>query len=57
MSRPVVAGPDLDRHRGTIAVRYLPATTSLNVCGDWYDVVDLPPDRYSAAVGYRPPPR
>ncbi|MEV8597192.1 SpoIIE family protein phosphatase [Streptomyces sp. NPDC052012] len=43
--------PDLDRHRDTIAVRYLPATTSLNVCGDWYDIVDLPPDRYSAAVG------
>ncbi|MFF4757030.1 PP2C family protein-serine/threonine phosphatase [Streptomyces sp. NPDC001292] len=34
-----------------IAVRYLPATTSLNVCGDWYDIVDLPPDRYSVAVG------
>ncbi|MCT7356090.1 SpoIIE family protein phosphatase [Streptomyces sp. 15-116A] len=43
--------PDLDRHRDTIAVRYLPAATSLNVCGDWYDVVDLPPDRYAAAVG------
>ncbi|MEU2281599.1 SpoIIE family protein phosphatase [Streptomyces sp. NPDC013178] len=43
--------PDLDRHTGHIAVRYLPATTSLNVCGDWYDVVDLPPDRYAAAVG------
>lgn len=42
--------PDLDRHHN-IAVRYLPATTSLNVCGDWYDVVDLPPDRYAAAVG------
>ncbi|MBV7695827.1 SpoIIE family protein phosphatase [Streptomyces sp. TRM70350] len=42
--------PDLDRHNN-IAVRYLPATTSLNVCGDWYDVVDLPPDRYAAAVG------
>jgi len=42
--------PDLDRH-GNIAVRYLPATASLNVCGDWYDVVDLPPDRYAVAVG------
>ena len=21
------------------------------MCGDWYDVVDLPPDRYAAAVG------
>lgn len=43
--------PDLDRHDDNIAVRYLPATTSLNVCGDWYDVVDLPPDRFAAAVG------
>ena len=43
--------PDLDRHKDNIAVRYLPATASLNVCGDWYDVVDLPPDRYAAAVG------
>jgi PAS domain S-box-containing protein len=42
--------PDLLRH-DNIAVRYLPATTSLNVCGDWYDIVDLPPDRYSVAVG------
>ncbi len=43
--------PDLDRHHDNIAVRYLPTTTSLNVCGDWYDVVDLPPDRYAVAVG------
>ncbi|MYS91948.1 MULTISPECIES: PP2C family protein-serine/threonine phosphatase [Streptomyces] len=42
---------DLTQHRDNIAVRYLPATKSLNVCGDWYDVVDLAPDRYSAAVG------
>ncbi|GGJ37416.1 SpoIIE family protein phosphatase [Streptomyces brasiliensis] len=42
--------PDLLRY-DNIAVRYLPATTSLNVCGDWYDIVDLPPDRYSVAVG------
>ncbi|MDQ0938611.1 serine phosphatase RsbU (regulator of sigma subunit) [Streptomyces sp. V1I1] len=32
-------------------MRYLPASGSLNVCGDWYDVVDLPPDRYSIAIG------
>lgn len=43
--------PDLDHHADNIAVRYLPATASLNVCGDWYDVVDLPPDRFAAAVG------
>jgi serine phosphatase RsbU (regulator of sigma subunit) len=46
----MLRSPDLDRHRD-IAVRYLPAGGSLNVCGDWYDVVDLPPDRYSIAVG------
>ncbi|MCT7351984.1 SpoIIE family protein phosphatase [Streptomyces sp. 15-116A] len=28
------------RHQGT-AVRYRPAAGSLNVCGDWYDMVDL----------------
>jgi PAS domain S-box-containing protein len=51
LQEAMLSVPDLDRHRDTIAVRYLPATTSLNVCGDWYDVADLPPDRYSAAVG------
>lgn len=29
------------RARHQIAVRYRPAVGSLNVCGDWYDVVDL----------------
>ncbi|WP_069173597.1 PP2C family protein-serine/threonine phosphatase [Streptomyces griseus] len=42
--------PDLAHHRD-VAVRYLPAVDSLNVCGDWYDVVDLPPDRLALAVG------
>ncbi|WP_406729486.1 SpoIIE family protein phosphatase [Streptomyces sp. GD-15H] len=42
--------PDLACHR-EIAVRYLPAVRSLNVCGDWYDVVDLSEDTYSVAVG------
>lgn len=32
-------------------MRYLPATTSRNVCGDWYTIVDLPPGRYAVAVG------
>lgn len=41
--------PDLSRHEN-IAVRYLPAG-SLNIGGDWYDVVDLPPDRVALAVG------
>ncbi|MFB7051716.1 PP2C family protein-serine/threonine phosphatase [Streptomyces vinaceus] len=34
-----------------IAVRYRPAVGSLNVCGDWYDLVDLPGDRIGVAVG------
>ncbi|GLW73842.1 hypothetical protein Kpho02_61400 [Kitasatospora phosalacinea] len=34
------------------AVRYRPAAGALNVCGDWYDLVDLPEDgRTSVAVG------
>lgn len=42
--------PDLARHPG-VAVRYLPATGALNVCGDWYDAVDLSADRFAVAVG------
>ncbi|WP_030587770.1 PP2C family protein-serine/threonine phosphatase [Streptomyces anulatus] len=34
------------------AVRYRPATGALNVCGDWYDLADLPGgDRIAVAVG------
>ncbi|MGX1267394.1 PP2C family protein-serine/threonine phosphatase [Streptomyces phaeoluteigriseus] len=33
------------------AVRYQPAAGTLNVCGDWYDLVDLPADRMAVAVG------
>ncbi|MEU4268995.1 SpoIIE family protein phosphatase [Streptomyces sp. NPDC026092] len=33
------------------AVRYRPAVDALNVCGDWYDLVDLPGDRIAVAVG------
>ncbi|WP_035792458.1 PP2C family protein-serine/threonine phosphatase [Kitasatospora mediocidica] len=33
------------------AVRYRPAVGALNVCGDWYDLVDLPGDRIAVAVG------
>ncbi|MET8169403.1 SpoIIE family protein phosphatase [Streptomyces sp. NPDC005329] len=47
----MLRSPDLARHDRDIAVRYLPAGGSLNVCGDWYDVVDLPPDRYAIAIG------
>ncbi|MFI6978457.1 PP2C family protein-serine/threonine phosphatase [Embleya sp. NPDC050154] len=33
------------------AVRYRPAQGALNVCGDWYDLVDLPQGRTAVAVG------
>ncbi|MDQ1012935.1 PAS domain-containing protein [Streptomyces sp. V4I23] len=33
------------------AVRYRPAVGSLNVCGDWYDLAELPEDRIAVAVG------
>ncbi|WP_329274228.1 PP2C family protein-serine/threonine phosphatase [Streptomyces sp. NBC_00691] len=41
-------GP-VGHHRA--AVRYRPAVGSLNVCGDWYDLVDLPGDRIGVGVG------
>ncbi|MGW3008098.1 PP2C family protein-serine/threonine phosphatase [Streptomyces sp. NPDC001219] len=33
------------------AVRYRPATGALHVCGDWYDLAELPGDRMAVAVG------
>lgn len=33
------------------AVRYRPAVGGLNVCGDWYDLVDLPGESLAVAVG------
>ncbi|MFD9194593.1 PP2C family protein-serine/threonine phosphatase [Streptomyces phaeochromogenes] len=33
------------------AVRYRPAVGALNVCGDWYDLVDLPGESLAVAVG------
>ncbi|MFE7110885.1 PP2C family protein-serine/threonine phosphatase [Streptomyces sp. NPDC057575] len=50
LQEAMLHAPDLAHHRD-VAVRYLPATGSLNVCGDWYDVVDIPPDRLAVAVG------
>jgi len=38
-----------DPHRA--AVRYRPAVGALNVCGDWYDLVELPDRRMAVAVG------
>jgi stage II sporulation SpoE-like protein/PAS domain-containing protein len=34
-----------------VAVRYRPAVGTLDVGGDWYDLVDLPGDRLGVAVG------
>ncbi|GAA2631932.1 PP2C family protein-serine/threonine phosphatase [Streptomyces vastus] len=39
----------LPHHRA--AVRYRPAIGALNVCGDWYDLVELPGDSLAVAVG------
>ncbi|MFF3416020.1 PP2C family protein-serine/threonine phosphatase [Streptomyces sp. NPDC002698] len=50
LQEAMLHSPHLARHQDT-AVRYLPAAGSLNVCGDWYDVVDLPEDRFAVAVG------
>ncbi|MEU6950149.1 SpoIIE family protein phosphatase [Streptomyces sp. NPDC046316] len=50
LQEAMLHSPDLDRHPD-VAVRYLPAVGSLNVCGDWFDVVDLPGDSFGAAVG------
>jgi PAS domain S-box-containing protein len=49
LQEAMLKDPDLERH-DNIAVRYLPAG-SLNVCGDWFDVVDLSDTRFSVAVG------
>src|SRR5690349_12286196 len=48
LQEAMLQAPDLAGHRN-IAVRYLPAAKGLNVCGDWYDVVDLPDDSFTVA--------
>lgn len=50
LQEAMLHSPDLARH-ADIAVRYLPAIGSLNVCGDWYDTVDLADSRFAVAVG------
>ncbi|MEU7642499.1 MULTISPECIES: PP2C family protein-serine/threonine phosphatase [unclassified Streptomyces] len=50
LQEAMLHSPHLARHRDAV-VRYLPAAGSLNVCGDWYDVVDLPENRCAVAVG------
>ncbi|MEU6378823.1 SpoIIE family protein phosphatase [Streptomyces sp. NPDC046909] len=39
----------LEHHKA--AVRYRPAIGALNVCGDWYDLVELPGKSLAVAVG------
>ncbi|MFD7609361.1 PP2C family protein-serine/threonine phosphatase [Streptomyces sp. NPDC059828] len=50
LQEAMLHAPDLVKHQD-IAVRYLPAIGSLNVCGDWYDVADLNEERFAVAVG------
>ncbi|TPQ17807.1 SpoIIE family protein phosphatase [Streptomyces sporangiiformans] len=50
LQEAMLHSPDLAQHRDT-AVRYLPAAGSLNVCGDWYDVANLPDGGFAVAVG------
>ncbi|OIJ95597.1 PP2C family protein-serine/threonine phosphatase [Streptomyces colonosanans] len=50
LQEAMLQSPDLCRHKD-VAVRYLPATGSLSVCGDWFDLVDLPDGSFAVAVG------
>lgn len=50
LQKAMLHSPDLAGHR-EIALRYMPAARSMNVCGDWYDVVDLSEDTFTVAVG------
>lgn len=49
LQEALLYSPDLPRPG--VAVRYLPAVGTLNVCGDWYDVTDVPGSGFAAAVG------
>ncbi|WP_432044313.1 SpoIIE family protein phosphatase [Streptomyces cadmiisoli] len=50
LQEAMLQSPALARHTN-IAVRYLPAAKGLNVCGDWYDVMDLPGHGFAVGVG------
>lgn len=50
LQEAMLPAPGPVRHHRA-AVRYRPAVGELNVCGDWYDLVDLPGDRIAVAVG------
>ncbi|MGW1029371.1 PP2C family protein-serine/threonine phosphatase [Streptomyces sp. NPDC002577] len=50
LQRAMLPPPErVRRHR--VAVRYRPALGTLNVCGDWYDLVDLKDGRIAVTVG------
>lgn len=49
LQEAMLYSPDLPRPG--VAVRYLPAVGTLNVCGDWYDVTDVSGAGFAAAVG------
>jgi PAS domain S-box-containing protein len=50
LQKAMLMTPDLENHTN-VAVRYLPAIENMNVCGDWYDVIDLSGDRFAVGVG------
>ncbi|KAB8165821.1 SpoIIE family protein phosphatase [Streptomyces sp. 3MP-14] len=50
LQRSMLPAPDLKVKRDS-AVRYRPASAAMNVCGDWYDIIDLDGDRITLAVG------
>ncbi|MER5183520.1 SpoIIE family protein phosphatase [Streptomyces sp. NPDC002896] len=50
LQRAMLPPPKQIRRHGA-AVRYRPAVGALNVCGDWYDLVDLEEGRIAVTVG------
>jgi len=50
LQRAMLPGTALARH-SSMAMRYRPAASFLNVCGDWYDVIELDAHRLAVAVG------
>jgi serine phosphatase RsbU (regulator of sigma subunit) len=43
--------PPFIAHHHQVAVRYQPAVSALNVCGDWYDLDELAGEQMAVAVG------
>ncbi|MFD8079847.1 PP2C family protein-serine/threonine phosphatase [Streptomyces sp. NPDC059718] len=50
LQKAMLPAPQPSAHHEA-AVRYPPAVNTLNVCGDWYDVAQLPSHEYAVAVG------